>query len=97
MHVRTCRATVPDLKNGWTDCAQSWYTVMDRLEGCRAQVIGGTPAQFRTCKAHYLARSYVADKRRYTGLKMTDCRGQTEELKMEDTAKATRKAVKKLE
>ena len=35
--------------------------------GCRAQVIGGTPAQFRTCKAHYLARSFVAHKRRYTG------------------------------
>ena len=65
LHVRTCRATVPDLKNGWTDCAQIWYTVRDRLVGCRAQVIGGTPAQFRTCKAHYLARSFVAHKRRY--------------------------------
>ena len=38
LHVRTCRATVPDLKNGWTDCAQIWYTVRDRLVGGRAQV-----------------------------------------------------------
>ena len=36
--MRTCRVTVPDLKNGWTDCAQIWYTVRDRLVGGRAQV-----------------------------------------------------------
>ena len=68
MHLRTCRVTVPDLKNGWTDCAQIWYTVRDRLVGCRALLIGGTPAQFRTCKAHYLARSVGRPKRRYTGM-----------------------------
>ena len=67
LHVRTCRVTVPYLKNGWTDCAQIWYTIRDRLVGCRAQAIGGTPAQFRTCKAHYLARSVGRPKRRYTG------------------------------
>ena len=31
------------------------------------KLIGGTPAQFRTCKAHYLARSVDRPKRRYTG------------------------------
>ena len=67
LHVRTCRVTVPDLKNCWTDCAQIWYTVRDRLVGCRAQVIGGTPAQFRTYKAHYLTPSVGRPKRRYTG------------------------------
>ena len=43
------------------------YAVRDRLVGCRAHVIGGTPAQFRTCKAHYLARSIGRPKRRYIG------------------------------
>ena len=38
LHVRTCRVTALDLKNGWTDWAQLWYTVRDRLVGCRAQV-----------------------------------------------------------
>ena len=66
MHVRTCRVTVPDLENGWTNCAQIWYTVGDRLAGCHAQVIGGTSAQYRTCKAHYPARSFGRPKRRYT-------------------------------
>ena len=32
------------------------------------KLIGGTRAQFRTCKAHYLARSVGRPKRRYTGL-----------------------------
>ena len=32
------------------------------------KLIGGTPAQFRTCKAHYLARSVGRHKRRYTGV-----------------------------
>ena len=31
------------------------------------KLIGVTPAQFRTCKAHYLARSVGRPKRRYTG------------------------------
>ena len=31
------------------------------------KLIGGTRAQFRTCKAHYLARSVGRPKRRYTG------------------------------
>ena len=31
-----CRMTVPDLKNGWADCIQIWYTDRDRLVGCRA-------------------------------------------------------------
>ena len=30
------------------------------------KLIGGTRAQFRTCKAHYLARSVGRPKRRYT-------------------------------
>ena len=58
---------VPDLENGWTDCAQIWYMVRDQLEGSLHKLIGGTPAQFRTCKAHYLARSVGRPKRRYTG------------------------------
>ena len=32
------QGSFPDLGNGWTDCAQIWYTVRDRLVGCRAQV-----------------------------------------------------------
>ena len=32
------QGSFPDLENGWTDCAQIWYTVRDRLVGCRAQV-----------------------------------------------------------
>ena len=36
LHLRTYRVTVPDLKNGWTDCVQVWYTDRDRLVGCRA-------------------------------------------------------------
>ena len=35
LHVRTCRMTVLDLKNGWTDCAQIWYTDRDQLLGCQ--------------------------------------------------------------
>ena len=35
LHVRTCRVTVPDLKNGWADCVQIWYTDRERLVGCR--------------------------------------------------------------
>ena len=35
LHMRTCRVTVPDLKSGWTDCAQLWYTDRDQLVGCR--------------------------------------------------------------
>ena len=35
------------------------------------KLIGGTPAQFRTCKAHYLARSVGRPKRRYTGIILT--------------------------
>ena len=31
------------------------------------KLIGGTPAQFRTCKAHCLARSIGRPKSRYTG------------------------------
>ena len=58
LHVHTCRVTVPDLKNGWTDCDQIWYTVRDRLVGGRAQVIGGTPAQFARARLTIsLARS----------------------------------------
>ena len=34
------------------------------------KLIGGTRAQFRTCKAHYLARSVGRPKRRYTGNKL---------------------------
>ena len=30
-----CRVIVPDHKNGWTDCAQIWYTDRDQLLGCR--------------------------------------------------------------
>ena len=33
------QGSIPDLENGWTDCAQIWYTVGDRLVGCRAKVI----------------------------------------------------------
>ena len=36
LHVRACKAmVVPDLKNGWTNCAQIWYTDRDQLLGCR--------------------------------------------------------------
>ena len=65
--IPNARATCKTKGHVQTDCAQIWYTVRDRLVGCRAQVIGGTPAQFRTCKAHYLARSVGRPKRRYTG------------------------------
>ena len=37
LHVRTCRMPLPDLRNGWADCVQIWYTASDRLEGCFAQ------------------------------------------------------------
>ena len=37
--VRTCQATVaPDLENGWTDRAQTWYIDGDRLVWWRANV-----------------------------------------------------------
>ena len=62
---------VPDLENGWTDCAQIWYTVRDRLVGGLHKLIGVTRAQFRTCKAQYLARSVGRPKRRYTGFIFT--------------------------
>ena len=35
VHVQ---GSTPDLENGWTDCAQIWYRVGDRLVGCRAKV-----------------------------------------------------------
>ena len=38
LHVRKYSVTVPYLENGWTECAQIWCTVRDRLAGCHAQV-----------------------------------------------------------
>ena len=32
---------VPDLENGWTDCAQIWYTVGDRLAGAVYKSVKG--------------------------------------------------------
>ena len=43
LHVRTCRVTVPDLKNGWVDCVRIWYTDRDRLVGCRASQLEAQP------------------------------------------------------
>ena len=53
LHVRTCRVTVPDLKNGWADRVQIWYKDRDRLVGCRAtcKSVGSIPTQFCTCRA----------------------------------------------
>ena len=31
------------------------------------KLVGGIPSQFRTCNAHYLARSVGRSKRRFTG------------------------------
>ena len=42
-HVRTCRVTVPDLKNRWADCVQIWYMDRDRLVGCRASKLEAHP------------------------------------------------------
>ena len=39
LYVRTCRVTVLDLKNGWTDCAQFWYSDRDQLLGCRESLL----------------------------------------------------------
>ena len=44
LHVRTCRLTVPDLKNGWADWVQIWYTDRDRLAVCRAIQLNRTHA-----------------------------------------------------
>ena len=39
LYVRTCKATVvPDLKNSWTDRAQTWYIEGEQLVGWRAKV-----------------------------------------------------------
>ena len=39
LHVRTCKAmVVPDLENGWTDRAQTFYIDGDQLVGWRAKV-----------------------------------------------------------
>ena len=46
LHVCTCTETVPDLKNGWTDCIQIWYTARDRLVGCRASQLEAHPRSF---------------------------------------------------
>ncbi|KAF0291416.1 Ammonium transporter Rh type B-B [Amphibalanus amphitrite] len=32
------RVPLPDLENGWADCAQIWYIARDQLVGCRAKV-----------------------------------------------------------
>ena len=37
-------------------------------QGAVHKLVGGNPSQFRTCKAHYLARSVGRPKRRYTGI-----------------------------
>ena len=42
-------------------------------------LVGGTLSQFRTCKAHYLARSVGRPKRRFTGA----CKEKIEELLIE--------------
>ena len=34
----------PDVKNGWTDCAQIWYTDRGQLVGCRASQLGAPNA-----------------------------------------------------
>ena len=68
LHVRTCRMPLPDLRNGWADCVQIWHTASDRLEGCKP--VGSTLSPFRTCRAHYLARSFFAQKAFYW---YTDC------------------------
>ena len=43
LHVRACRLTVPDLKNGWIDWAQIWYTVRDRLVRCHQSQLEAPP------------------------------------------------------
>ena len=41
--MRTCRVTAPDLKNGWTDRTQIWYTDKDQLLGCRGSQLETSP------------------------------------------------------
>ena len=38
--------SIPDLKNGWADCAQIWCTARDRLVGCRASQLEAHPYSF---------------------------------------------------
>ena len=66
LHVRTCRVTVPDLKNGWTDCAQIWYTDRDQLPGCRESQLEASHAVPHV--QGLTSRSCVALKRRLTGM-----------------------------
>ena len=61
MHVRTSRVMVPDLKNGWNDCVQIWYTDRDRLVGCRASQLEAHPHSSARAGLHLsLTRSLVA-------------------------------------
>ena len=74
LHVRTCRATVPDVKNGWTDYAQIWYTDRVQLLGCRdshleaplrSSARAGLELSLARCrpqKASYLLLSYIMDE-----------------------------------
>ena len=67
LHVRTCRVTVPDLKNGWADCFQIWYTDRDRLVGYRASQLKHTHTVPHVQGS--TSRSFVCrPKRRLTGL-----------------------------
>ena len=60
LHVRTWKRRFQISRTAGPIALKFFYTVRDRLVGCRAQVIGGTPAQFRTCKGQgSLSRSLV--------------------------------------
>ena len=71
LHVRAFRVTVTDLKNGWVDCAQIWYTDGDQLLGYRESQLEA-PYAVCTCRAQHLSRSFVVPKGRLTGYKLTE-------------------------
>ena len=59
LHERTCKASnvprtcnVPDIENGWTNCAQTWYIDGDQLVGTRVAYKSklGPTLHVRTCR-----------------------------------------------
>ena len=58
---------VPDLENGWTDCAQTWYIDGDQLVGGRAQVNWRYPGAISHVQGSLSRSLRWSPKRRYTG------------------------------
>ena len=67
LHVRPCSVTIPDLKNGWTDCVQIWCTETDQLAGCSESPLEAPPRSSARAGLNLSLARLLPPKRRLTG------------------------------